>query len=210
MGEVPVFAGESLRLQRPPPDAYARFFCAQPGGRRQTSWGILRELGPPSLISSSSWKHAPRRSKLALSAKAVARARPSVWEVPTRADVADPGRYEEGPRIYAPLRCEDAAEMGPCIPDFEDYGRTRDWSSFSDAVAAGGFPGADSSTTWLPARAVHARATGRCEGVAPRSVGTHAGINPYDANPGQRFQIACPPNYPWMGEAAPITRIPDC
>ena len=54
----------------------------------------------------------------------------------------------------------------------------------------GGIPGPDASATLLPTRVAHVRATGSCEGFLPRPGGAAAGINPYGANPGQRFQIA--------------------
>merc|ERR1712112_774823 len=100
-------------------------------------------------------------------AKAASRARNSVWEDPTQAEVADPEDYdEEDPRIYAP-RDEDAADMGPEISDFKDYGDSFDWSSVSGAVEDAGFPGPEASATWLPTRVAQVRANGVCEGEMP-------------------------------------------
>ena len=80
--------------------------------------------------------------------------------------------------------------MEPDISDLEDYGGSREWPSFSDAVSADGFPGADESATWLPTRAAHASAAGRCEGFSPRSGGSDAGAQHYYANTGDRLGIA--------------------
>ena len=136
-------------------------------------------------------------------AKAVTRAMARVWGSlhrpmsPTQRTMAR-RTHEYTP----PPRDDDATEMDPDMSGFADYGDSSDWPCVSDAVSAAGFLGDDSSATWLPTRAANVRATGRCEVLPPRSGVWNAGINPYDANPGRRFQFTCPPpaNYPGQGQ----------
>lgn len=136
-------------------------------------------------------------------ARASTRATAHAWEGPTQSDVTDPEDYDvEGPRIYAP-RDEDAADNGPELADFRDYGEPRDWPSVSRTIAAGGFPRADADAAaaadWLPKRGDPVRATGRCDGFPPRPVGASTGINHYDSNQGAISNRATPIDYPGLG-----------
>ena len=77
--------------------------------------------------------------------------------------------------------------MAQRLSDFRDYGEPRDWAAVSAAVSAAGAHGAEFSAKWIAERAAQVRATGRCDGCAPRSGGRGGSINPYDANAGQRL-----------------------
>ena len=79
--------------------------------------------------------------------------------------------------------------MDPCISDFGDYGDSRDWSSFSGGISAGGFPG--KMHPRYGAQSVGPYTLNRAFRGAPTLSGCRQSrINPYDANQGNRFQIA--------------------
>ena len=108
MGDVPVFTGASMRPKWPPAGAYARAMLLLHKPWRQASdiRGDSSETWAPEFNLFLAQETCPMALKVNVErAKAVSRARGSVWEDTTQAEVADPEDYdEEGPRIYAPPR----------------------------------------------------------------------------------------------------------
>ena len=195
LGDFPVFAGESLRPQWPPSGAYARAVLLL----LRNPWRQASDLRDDSsetwaaeftlFLAQEELPHMAPKFNVER-AKAVSRARGRVWGAQQRPRSPTQRTMTRRTHSYTPLRDADAADVGPGISDFQDYGDSIDWPSVSGEVEEAGFPGPYASATWLPTRVAQVRATGSCEGFLPRPGGAGAGINTYDANPGQRFQIA--------------------
>ena len=132
-------------------------------------------------------------------AKTSMRARPHFWEtrhrkmMPTRRITT---RKTRGDTALATMMLKQRAAAYPIsrITETPAIAGCGWWGwEVSSEVSAEGPRGAESSSKWTPERAVLVCAGGRRDGISPPSGGAGGRINPYDANAGQRFEIALAP-----------------